>query len=76
MDSEFYQIDVIFDVAMTQHNYERGNLYIQSEFKSYRKGMKPLVVARTGFMDPKGSFTLLFKEMISLLPFSNYFTSC
>ena len=64
MDEEYYAIDVIFEVAVTKHNFERGNLFIQSEFSSFRKGVKPIVVARTGFMDPKGSFTLLFKEMI------------
>ena len=76
MDSEFYQIDVVFDVAMTQHNFESGNLYLQSEFISYRKGTKSIVLARTGFLDPKGSITLLVKELVALLPFSNYFTSC
>ena len=28
MDGEFYEIDVIFDVAMNMQNYERGNLYL------------------------------------------------
>ena len=39
MDSEYYQIEIVFEVAMTKHNYERGNLYTQSEFKSYKQGV-------------------------------------
>jgi hypothetical protein len=76
MDDEFYQIEVSFDVAMTAHNYERGNLYLQSEFLSFRKGVKPLVLARSGYLDPKGSFTLLRNEMLAMLPLSRYFSSC
>ena len=36
MDNEFYKIEVVFDVAMTIQNYERGNLYLQTEFNSYK----------------------------------------
>ena len=36
MDGEFYEVDVVFDVAMSMQNYERGNLYLQSEFHSYK----------------------------------------
>ena len=53
MVKEYYSIEVEFDIAMTQHNYERGNLYVQSKLTSYRHKAKPLVVARSGFMDPK-----------------------
>ena len=38
MDNEFYSIEVVFEVAMTLHNYERGNLYMQAEFHSYKHG--------------------------------------
>ena len=39
MDSEYYQIDIEFEIAVTMHNYERGNLYVQSEFASYKQGV-------------------------------------
>ena len=42
MDNEYYQIEVIFEVAMSMHNYERGNLYLQSDFSSYKHSVKPL----------------------------------
>ena len=28
MDGEYYEIDVVFEVAMSMQNYERGNLYL------------------------------------------------
>ena len=37
MDDEVYQIEVTFEVAMTKQNYERGNIYLQSDFTSYKK---------------------------------------
>ena len=76
MDNEYYQIEVIFEVAMTLHNYERGNLYVQSEFHSYKQGVKSLTLARSGFLDPKGSLTLTVKELVRMVPFSGYFFSC
>mmetsp|Transcript_43559 Transcript_43559/g.57672 ORF Transcript_43559/g.57672 Transcript_43559/m.57672 type:complete len:169 (+) Transcript_43559:1142-1648(+) len=76
MDEEYYQIEVEFEVAMTMHNYERGNLYMQSQFNSYKQGAKPLTLARSGFLDPKGSLTLSLKELVSMIPFASYFFSC
>jgi len=52
MDSEYYQLEVVFEVAMTMHNFERGNLYLQSDFNSYKQGMKSLSLARSGFLNP------------------------
>lgn len=76
MDGEYYQIDVVFDVAMSMHNYERGNLYLQSEFKSYKQGIKPLTLSRSGFLDPKSTFWLNLKELISMIPFVDFFFPC
>jgi len=76
MDNEYYQVEVVFEVAMTVHNYERGNLYVQSEFHSYKQSVKPLTLARSGFLDPKGSLTLQLKELVRMVPFSSYFFSC
>lgn len=49
---------------------------MQSEFHSYKQGMKPLTLARSGFLDPKGSITLNLKELIGMIPFSDYFFTC
>ena len=76
MDNEYYQIEVEFDVSMSQHNYERGNLYVQSKFNSYKQGVKPFTLARSGFLDPKSSLTIKVKEAISMIPFLSYFLSC
>jgi len=76
MDSEYYQIDVTFDVATTAHNLERGNLYIQSEFSSFKKGVKPIKIARSGFIEPRLDSSFFLKEWLALLPFASYFTSC
>ena len=76
MDNEYYQIEAVFDIAMTMHNYERGNLYMQSEFQSYKHSVKSLTLARSGFLDPKGSISLNIREVISMIPFANYFFPC
>ena len=76
MDSEYYSIEVVFEVAMTRHNYERGNLYLQSEFHSYKQGVQNLTLSRSGFLDPKGSLTLTLKELAAMVPFLGYFYSC
>ena len=28
MDDEYYAIEIVFEVAMTEHNFERGNIYV------------------------------------------------
>ena len=76
MDTEYYSIEVEFEVAVTMHNFERGNLYMESKLKSYKQGVRSLSVARSGFLDPKGSLTLSFKELISMIPFASYFIPC
>ena len=58
------------------HNYERGNIFVQSQFNSYRKGMNPIVVSRTGYLDPKSSFQLMFKDLVSMLPFPSTWLGC
>ena len=52
MDGETYRIEVVFDVAMSMHNYERGNLFVQSEFKSYRQGVPPMTLVSSGYLNP------------------------
>ena len=70
MDDEYYAIEIVFEVAMTMHNFERGNIYVQSQFNSYRKGLKPLVVSRTGFMNPQSSFKLMVRDVVSMIPYA------
>ena len=76
MDNEYYKIEVVFDVAMTVQNYERGNLYLQAEFNSYKQGVKPLTLARSGYLTPKGSLWMNIQDLLSLVPFSGYFFTC
>ena len=76
MDNEYYQIEAVFEVAVTMHNFERGNLYMESKFNSYKHSVKSLSVARSGFLDPKGSLTLQVKELISMIPIVSYFIPC
>ena len=30
MDQEYYAIEIVFEVAITSHNFERGNVFVQS----------------------------------------------
>ena len=43
---------------------------------SYKQGVPTLTVARSGFLEPKGSLLLTLKELIGMIPFSSYFFSC
>lgn len=61
---------------MTEHNYKRGNLYLQSEFLSYRQGMDPLTLPRQGFLNPKSSFFLSMRDIWRIVPFYDYFFTC
>ena len=61
---------------MTMHNYERGNIFVQSQFNSYKKGLNPITVSRTGYLDPKSSFKLILKDLISLVPFASTWIGC
>ena len=35
MEKEAYNLKIIFEVAETQHNFERGNIYVQAQLNSY-----------------------------------------
>ena len=76
MDQEYYQLEVVFEVAATSHNFERGNIFVQSKFESYKKGMKPLVVSRTGYLDPQSSFKLMVRDITSMIPFCTTLFGC
>lgn len=76
MDGEYYQIEVVFEVAMSPQNFERGNLYLQSEFHSYKQGVKSLTIARSGYLTQKGSLWMNITDLLSLVPFSEYFFAC
>ena len=72
MEDEYYSIEVVFEVSDTEHNYEKGNLYIQCQFNSFKKNQPTLTVARQGFLDPKGSMTRYLREFLSMIPLSGY----
>lgn len=76
MDDEYYAIEIVFEVAMTQHNFERGNIFVQSQFNSYRKGLKPLIVSRTGFLNPQSSLKLMVRDIVSLIPYAAEWLGC
>jgi hypothetical protein len=54
MDKHHYEIEVVFEVAATVHNYERGNLYLQAQFNSFKQSHERLIVARSGYLNPRG----------------------
>ena len=76
MDQEYYQLEVVFEVAASSHNFERGNIFVQSKFESYKKGMKPLIVSRTGYLDPQSSLKLMIRDCASFIPFASRFLGC
>lgn len=76
MDDEYYAIDIVFEVAMTMYNFERGNIFIQSQFNSFKKGLKPLIVSRTGYLNPTSSFRLMVRDMVSMVPFCSEWLGC
>ena len=73
MENEFYAISVEIEVAETKHNYDKGNIYLQSQFNSFKRNQQSITLARSGYLDPKSSFVLLVKDLISFVPFSSYF---
>lgn len=72
MDNHHYEIEVIFEVAATAHNYERGNLYLQSQFNSFKSNRERLIVARSGFLNPRGSVKLFITDLVQTLPLIGY----
>ena len=76
MDQEYYAIEIVFEVAITSHNFERGNVFVQSQFNSYKKGLKPLVVSRAGYLNPRSNFKLMLRDLVSLVPFASKWMGC
>ena len=76
MDDEYYAIEIVFEVASTKHNFERGNIYVQSQFNSYRKSQKPLIVSRTGYLNPQSSFKLMVRDIVSMVPYAAEWLGC
>lgn len=72
MESEFYEVSLLFEVADTAHNFGQGNLFVQSKFNSYKKQQQSISVARTSFLDPKSDYIQYLKEFLMLLPFNTY----
>lgn len=72
MENEFYSIQVVLEVSESVHNFERGNIYLQTQFNSFKRTQQSITVARSGYLEPKGSFYLIYKDVLSIVPFSGY----
>lgn len=75
MDSEIYSIKIVFDVAESQHNFERGNLFLMAQFNSYKQSEEPKSVSSSGFLEPKGQVALFLSDIATVVPFGNWFMS-
>jgi hypothetical protein len=50
MEEDFYSISVVLDVIESAHNFNIGNLYLQTQFNSFHKDQSSITVARTGYL--------------------------
>lgn len=73
MEEDFYSISVVFDVIESAHNFNMGNLYLQTQFNSFHKNQQSITVARTGYLEQKGTLNLLFRDLLGLIPLSSFF---
>jgi Putative adipose-regulatory protein (Seipin) len=76
MDDEYFTIEVEFTAQETQANMEKGSIYLQSKFTSYKQSQQPLVFHRMGLMQMKSSFFVYLKEFIRSLPLIGYLCNC
>lgn len=58
MNSEYYDIDLIFTVVESPQNMQAGSMFVTSKITSYNSIMKPLIFNRMGNMYYKGSINL------------------
>ena len=75
MNSETYDIKVVFEVAASSHNFNRGNLYLQAQFNSYKQTEESRLIAASGYLQPLGSVAIFVSDIIGVLPFGNYLLS-
>jgi hypothetical protein len=71
LSQETYDIEVIFDVAETNHNMEQGNIYLSAKLNSLLPGQKDISINRMGSFDYKGRLQIFIKELFSLMPMGN-----
>lgn len=76
MDSEYYNIEVIFDVVENHHNIDNGNFYLTTKLVSYNPTQMPLTFHRMGTMEYKGTLRLMAKEILNFIPFCSYMGLC
>lgn len=76
MEDEYYNIEVEFTSQETQSNMEKGQIYLQSKFSSYRQHHQPLIFHRMGQMQVKASLYVYIKEFIRSLPLIGYLCNC
>lgn len=44
LDDESYAIEVVMEVAETNHNFLAGNIYLQAKFNSFKPNKQPLLL--------------------------------
>lgn len=76
MDSEYYNIDVIFNVVENSHNLDNLNFYLTTKLGSYNPTQIPITFHRMGTMEYKGTLKMIAKEIMSFIPFCSYIGLC
>ena len=76
MSDEFFNIEIEFTAHETQSNMEKGSIYLDSKFTSYKSHQQPIVIHRMGHMQTKSSLALFIKEVFRYIPFINYICNC
>ena len=72
LSQETYDIEVVFDVAETQHNMEQGNIYLSAKLNSNLPSQQDILINRMGSFDYKGRLQIYLKEFFSFVPFGHY----
>lgn len=61
MDSEYYNMEVVFNVVENNHNMDHVNFYLTTKLVSYNPTQIPITFYRMGTMEYKGSINLFAK---------------
>lgn len=76
MDDEYFTIEVVFTAQETQNNMEKGAIYLESKFTSYKQQQSPVSFHRMGSMQMRNSFFVSLKELIRSLPVIGWLCNC
>lgn len=69
---ETYAFTAAFEVADTEHNHLRGNLYLRATLHPQAPYMQPVTITRYGSMIPKPFSSRLATELWRLVPFASW----